>query len=258
MIELVVADLAGTTVDFGSRAPAGAFVELFRKFGIEVSEQNAREPMGMHKRDHISTMFKNADVSSAWKAMHRVDYTEVDIDEMFEAFIPMQLACLPDFCDLIPGWADTSKQLQLGGVKLAATTGYNREMTDIVLTAAADQGYVPDSNICSVEVTKGRPAPWMIYESMHRNGVFSINSVLKVGDTISDIEAGINAGCYTVGVVKTGNMLGMSQQQLDEMDSATIDSLLNKARRKMIDAGADAVINSVTELPELIKAINKQ
>ena len=52
-IKLVVADMAGTIVDYGSCAPAGVFVELFKRHKIDVTYQQAREPMGLQKRDHI-------------------------------------------------------------------------------------------------------------------------------------------------------------------------------------------------------------
>ena len=45
-IRLVAFDLAGTTIDFGSRAPAGVFVELFARHGVTVSEAEVRGPMG--------------------------------------------------------------------------------------------------------------------------------------------------------------------------------------------------------------------
>ncbi|HEX8374734.1 MAG TPA: hypothetical protein VF606_06100 [Geminicoccaceae bacterium] len=36
-VKAVVLDWAGTVVDFGSRAPTGAFVEVFGQFGVELS-----------------------------------------------------------------------------------------------------------------------------------------------------------------------------------------------------------------------------
>ena len=57
-IRLVIFDLAGTTIDFGSRAPAGVFVEVFAREGVTVADAEARVPMGMHKRDHIREMLR--------------------------------------------------------------------------------------------------------------------------------------------------------------------------------------------------------
>ena len=38
-IEAVIFDWAGTTVDFGSLSPVGAFMEAFRRAGVEVTEE---------------------------------------------------------------------------------------------------------------------------------------------------------------------------------------------------------------------------
>ena len=55
-VQAVIFDWGGTTVDFGCLAPAMVFVNIFRRQGIEISMAQAREPMGMHKRDHISAI----------------------------------------------------------------------------------------------------------------------------------------------------------------------------------------------------------
>ena len=61
-IRLVVADLAGTTIDFGSSAPAGVFVALFARHGVTVTDAEARGPMGTAKRDHIAALAARLDV----------------------------------------------------------------------------------------------------------------------------------------------------------------------------------------------------
>ena len=55
-IKLVILDWAGTVLDFGCRAPAGAFVAAFAEVGVTVSVAEARRPMGLHKKDHIREM----------------------------------------------------------------------------------------------------------------------------------------------------------------------------------------------------------
>jgi phosphonoacetaldehyde hydrolase len=54
-IKAVVFDWAGTMIDFGSFAPMGVFVEAFRKFGVEATIAEAREPMGAPKCATTST-----------------------------------------------------------------------------------------------------------------------------------------------------------------------------------------------------------
>lgn len=79
-IQLVIADLAGTTVDFGSCAPAGSFIELFARHKIDLSATEARGPMGMNKRDHIRTLMELPRISEAWRNTSGHDWTEADVD----------------------------------------------------------------------------------------------------------------------------------------------------------------------------------
>ena len=57
-LKAVILDWAGTTVDFGCFAPAGVFVEVFKRKGVEITMDEARGPMGLHKKDHIRTVAK--------------------------------------------------------------------------------------------------------------------------------------------------------------------------------------------------------
>jgi len=52
-IRAVVLDWAGTTQDFGSQAPVGAFIEVFARNGVEITKTEARRHMGIYKLDHI-------------------------------------------------------------------------------------------------------------------------------------------------------------------------------------------------------------
>ena len=46
-LKALILDWAGTAVDFGSRAPMGAFVEAFARFGVTLSIAQAREPLAL-------------------------------------------------------------------------------------------------------------------------------------------------------------------------------------------------------------------
>lgn len=57
-LKAVVLDWAGTVIDFGSFAPMGVFVDVFRRFGVDVTIAEARVPMGLPKWDHIDAMLR--------------------------------------------------------------------------------------------------------------------------------------------------------------------------------------------------------
>jgi hypothetical protein len=55
-LQAVAFDWAGTMIDHGSLAKMGVFVQTFAEFGVEISIDEARGPMGMAKRDHIQAL----------------------------------------------------------------------------------------------------------------------------------------------------------------------------------------------------------
>ena len=71
-LSAVVFDWAGTIIDFGSCAPMGAFVRLFEQFGIDLSIDEARGPMGMAKWDHIQALGTLPRIATQWQAAPRI------------------------------------------------------------------------------------------------------------------------------------------------------------------------------------------
>ncbi len=250
-IKLIVSDLAGTVVDFGSCAPASVFVKLFSRAGITVTEEQCRKPMGMNKRDHIIEMIRMPGIAEQFDTAP----DDAFIDDLYQKFIPLQLEVLADYTDAIEGAAEAVEELKSMDIKISFTTGYNREMTTIVLDGLAKQGLVPDCSFCSEDVPMGRPKPWMIFRSMETLDIFPPSSVIKIGDTVADIKSAINAGCVGVGAYATGNMLGMGREAYDALSDEERKAVLKSGRTTMLDAGADHVIPSVKDLPELVRSL---
>ena len=251
-IRLVVADLAGTTIDFGSSAPAGVFVDLFARHGVAITGAEARGPMGTAKRDHIAAVAALPRITATWEAAHGRPFREADLDTLYADFIPLQLESLPRFDDLIPGTREAVAMLRHRGIAVAVTTGYDAAMMAVVLAAAGRQGFVPDSAVCAAEVAAGRPAPWMIFRAMEKSGVWPPAAVVAVGDTLADIEAARNAGVWAVGVTATGNMLGLTRPEHDALAPGHRADLLKAAAEQMHAAGAHAVIEGIGDLPAIL------
>src|SRR5947209_327508 len=125
-IRLVVLDWAGTTVDHGSCAPVAPFVAAFARSGVEVSPAEARGPMGLHKRDHVRALFRLPAVAARWYTAHGRDWTEADVERVYEAFIPIQMEVLPAYAEPITGVPAAVEELRRRGVKVGGTTGYFR------------------------------------------------------------------------------------------------------------------------------------
>ena len=255
-IQLAIFDWAGTTVDFGCQAPIIAFVEGFRRKGVEVSLAAARGPMGMEKREHIKTVIELEEVAKQFRVAHGRDATEEDIDALFDDFVPMLLEILEDRSQIIPGVPETIETLRETGMKIGASTGYFNEAAEIVVKAGKQSGYSPDYVINASEVPAGRPEPWMIFRVMEGLGVYPPESVVNVGDTEVDVESGLNAGVWSVGVAATGNTLGLTLAEYQELEPLQLEQRLAVARDCLYRAGAHYVINTMQELPGVIENIN--
>src|SRR5512141_999213 len=204
-IQAVLLDWAGTTMDFGCMAPAVVFVEVFKRQGVPISMEEARAPMGAHKRVHIQRITELDTVRRRWQERHGRLPTDDDVEAMFRDFVPLQLKCLSDYSKLIPGTLGIVRTLRKRGYKIGSTTGYMTEMMKINLRDAAKQGYVPDSTVCASEVPAGRPYPYMCLQNVINLGVSPVEACVKIDDTRPGIEEGLNGGMWTIGLAVSGN-----------------------------------------------------
>ncbi len=258
-IRLVVFDWAGTTVDHGCFAPVRPFIEVFRAHDIELSDAQARAPMGLAKKDHLQVLFALAEIRAAWRDRHGRDWTEADVQEAYERqFMPLQLECVAACSGLIDGLVECVERLRKRGIKIGTSTGYFREAAELTYEAAARAGYLPDSNVCPADVSAGRPAPWMIYKNMERLGVYPPHTVVKVGDTAPDMGEGRNAGVWTVGVTDSSSDVGLTAAELARLSQRERTERIARAARMLKEAGAHEVMSTVAALPELLPRIEER
>ena len=257
-LKAVIFDWAGTTVDFGCFAPTGVFNEVFRQKGIEITNREARGPMGMHKRDHIRVISEYPRVKQEWLRVHGRECTVSDIDEMFSNFIPLQLSVIDKHSEIVPELPEALKVIRSMNLKIGSTTGYNNEMMKILGEAAAKQGYVPDCVVCATDVPAGRPAPWMAFRNAEALGIYPMQSIVKIGDTVSDIQEGVNAGMWSVGVVMSSNEMGLTRKEINRIDPADLQKLKESVKDTYFSAGAHFVIDTLAETEELIIKINNR
>ena len=256
-IEGVVFDWAGTTVDYGCFAPVQAFVEVFREFGIAVTMEETRKPMGMLKRDHIQTMLAMPRILEVWKQVHGRDVEEMDIDAMHDIFTKKLMDILDQFADPKPYVVETIAKLRDMGLAIGSTTGYTDQMMAVVTNVAKQKGYAPDFWITPNSVGNyGRPYPYMIFENMKQLHLQDVRAVVKVGDTISDIKEGIAAGVITVGILEGSSLMGLTQQEYEAMPLQERNMLCDRLTKEYQQAGADYVISNIRMLPALINELH--
>lgn len=255
-IEGIVFDWAGTTVDFGCMAPVRAFMDSFAANGVTVTEEETRKPMGMLKRDHIRTMLSMDRIAAAWKAQHGRGWSSEDVEQVYSHFEPELLSTLADYSAVKPGVADAVKELRAMGLRIGSTTGYTDVMMDIVVKAAAAQGYSPDCWFSPDAVSgKGRPYPYMMFKNMMALGLSDVRKVIKVGDTVSDIKEGLAAGVWSVGVIDGSSVMGLNQDQFNALSEEEKNARRACVRTVFEEAGADFIIQDITGIFKVIEDI---
>ncbi len=257
-LRAVILDLAGTCVDYGSRAPLAAFVELFRRRGVALDFASARGPMGLGKREHIAALLARPEIAARWRAVYGRDAEAADIEDLYREFVPLQIELLPRLSRLIPGTLEAVERLCAVGIRIGVTTGYNRAMMEVVLGEAARQGFHPEAAVCVDDVPAGRPAPWMIFRCLERLSVWPPAAAAAVGDTIPDVAAGRNAGCWSVGVAATGNLVGWSEEEAFRLPPTGRRAAIGEARRVLRASGAHFVIDCIAELDRLCVRITRR
>jgi len=246
--DLVIFDWAGTMVDFGCEAPVKALIEAFGAEGISIDAATARRDMGRSKVDHVRALLSFPMVADAWQARFGRAANADDVERLMTRLGPLMRDRAAEASELIPGALATVQQLRAAGLKIASSTGYTRDMMEPVLARAAAQGYVPEHVVCSGETPAGRPAPLMIYKACAELGVWPLSRVVKVDDAETGIAEGKAAGAFTIGVAASGNAVGLSLDAFRGLAQSDRVRRLESARRSLLNAGADLVIDSVADL----------
>lgn len=258
MIEAVIFDWAGTTVDYGSLAPVIAFKKAFKDVGIELTDSEIRQDMGMAKWDHIGKILNMNDVKDQWKHEYGSLPTNDDRKRIYLGFQKSLIKYLRDYTELKSGVLKTFNYLKEYGIKVATTTGYTNEMMRIVEKKASENGYAPELVVTSEDVhDQGRPSPAMIQYIMEKFNIDDPQKVIKVGDTLVDIEEGHNDGVKTVGIVEGSSLMGLSQVEFDELDDEQQLVKRNEVKRKFELVNTDFIIDNIYDLVQIIEYLNE-
>jgi len=257
-VKAVILDWSGTTADRYVVAPAVVFVEVFKNQGVEISMAEARGPMGLRKDLHIKALTEMPQIAARWEKIHGKRPGQADVDAMFADFVPAQVACLPQYTDLLPGVAEVTQRLQKAGIKIGATTGFTRSMVDVLLEAARKQGFNPDCTVAGDEVIHGaRPNPHMVYKNLDLLGINTIQSVVKVDDTVSGVGEALNAGCWGIGVSRYSNYMDMDTPDADKaMSTEEITYRHEHSKDLLRRAGAHYVLDSIADIEPVVEDIN--
>lgn len=259
-VEALILDWAGTVVDFGSFAPTSIFVEAFvRAYDFPVSLEEARQPMGLGKWDHIAALGRLPSVDARWQARFGHPMSHAEVDHLYHTFMPLQIAAVTRFAAPIPGVLPVLDALRGQGMRIGSCSGYPRPVMEALVPAAADHGYSPDHWVATDDLKAGgRPGPWMALANLIELGVSAVHRCIKVDDAVPGISEGLNAGMWTVGLSVSGNEFGATWEEFDAMSEAEIAAKRAPAEAKLRGAGAHYVIDTLADMAPVIADINRR
>lgn len=189
-LELVIFDLAGTTVEDHGEVPA-AFIAALADHGVEVTLQQVKEVRGASKRQAL-LHFIPAGPQQARLAEEAYASFRAHLARLYAS----------GGVRAIPGAEQAFHRLRERGVRVALNTGFDRDTTGLLLGALGWNNGIVDAVVCGDDVPQGRPAPYLIFRAMEAAGAQSVHKVTAVGDTILDLQAGENAGVrWNIGVL---------------------------------------------------------
>jgi phosphonoacetaldehyde hydrolase len=257
-LKAVVLDWAGTTVDFGSLAPVAALQRTFSENGVAITLAEAREHMGLLKKDQIRNICSLERVRAEWARVHGQPPSEQDVGRLFEVFVPRQNEILAAYSEPIPGVAETVAAWRASGLRIGSTTGYTRELLDVVISVAARHGYAPDASVTPDEAGSGRPKPFMCYQNAILLEVYPLSACVKIGDTPVDIDEGRNAGMWTIGITATGNEVGLARSDWESLGPDEQRNAEQQAAERLLHRGANYVAASLAACGPMLEDIDRR
>lgn len=226
MIRLVVFDMAGTTVEEGGAVYQAIAAAVGSHLDREVPDEELSRWTGAEKREAIAGLLQSLDGAAP----------DDVVEELFADFSArLDDAYLAEPPSPIPGVADLFSTLRRSGIRVALTTGFTDRVARGILDGLGwTVGTDVDALVTAEQVGAGRPSPLMIQRAMELTDTTDPDEVVVVGDTLRDLQAGMNAGARAVVGVLTG------------------------AQPERVLAGVPGahVLRSAIELPELIASLD--
>ncbi len=222
---MVALDIAGTTLSVADDVP-NALRHALSPLGLAVSDAQIEAVRGRSKRGAIRELLT---------ALTPVR-SEAELDGLagasFSAFRERLLTSYRTAAVRpIDGAVQTLAWLQGQGTQVALATGFDRELTELLLTRVGWMDAV-GAVVCDDDVAHGRPAPDLIFEAMSRTHTRDAARVVAVGDTTADLLAAKSAGVGSaVGVLSGAHTLEM-----------------------LHGAPHDFILPSVADLPSVLRA----
>jgi phosphoglycolate phosphatase len=220
-VSLVCCDLAGSIVSDGSVLEK-AFAEAIATQGVVPGTAAYARSMvvvdrssGLPPRDVMHTLFADdeAQAQAAYLAFERSYRTVVDRFGL----------------STVAGVQDALAKLSGAHLKVCVISGFSRPTSRLVLERAGISR-AADLTLCLDDAPRGFPWPDPVLTAVIRLGISDVASVAVVGDSENAITAGRRAGART--------LIGIPGE---------------RAAQRLRTAGATHLINTIAELPALLR-----
>lgn len=196
MIKMVVFDMAGTTVD-ENMVVYKTLQKAIHEEGYDFTmEQVLEEGAGKEKMDAIKSILK----------VYAQKQDEALTDRIYKNFIAL-LEAAYDTLEVLPqaNAGELFQALKQRNIRVILNTGYNQQTAQSLLSKLGwKTGVEIDGLVTATNVKHSRPDPDMILLAMDQFDIPDALEVVKVGDSIIDIEEGRNAGCLLSIGITTG------------------------------------------------------
>lgn len=189
MVELIVFDIAGTTVRDNDEVLL-CFRQACRQTGITAGDDALNALMGVSKLEVFHILWRAQLGDEAADVAERAEESYRVFREILEHYYLTQPVEPTEGALEVLAWCRSK------GIRTALNTGFYRHVTDLILERLGWRvGETVDFVIASDEVPAGRPQPFLIQAAIRALGVSGPEAVVKIGDTPVDLAEGRNAGC---------------------------------------------------------------
>lgn len=236
LIKLIVCDMAGTTVNDENEVQT-CFSKAAAETGLQAEGDRITAMMGWSKRLVFQTLWDDQIGSEHPDYADKVEHSFVQFKTYLEDHYRTQPVRPTEGCLELFSW------LKSRGIQIALTTGFYREVTNIILDRLGwseglncdylgTQNSLIQASITPSEIfnQEGRPAPFMIQKAMYRLGVADPQTVINIGDTPSDLESGKHAHCLLSCGVTNGTH---TEDQLKAYPNDGLFSSLTEFQKKL-------------------------
>jgi phosphonoacetaldehyde hydrolase len=249
MVRACIFNLSGVLIDRYSYQSFSSLRNTFLTRDIKVSNEMINKYMGLHKKDHIRNILQD------YYRNMKLDIPSEDIyTHFYNIFLFENRRQLVESIDIIPDTKFIMNQLTQLDIDIGITSDYDKMQVNVIKNTFDDRD-IPITNIVYPNCYSHRaPLPYMIYETMKQLSITSIHDIVKVDSTLHGIKEGSNAGCKTIGIARWSPLMGIYNPS-DPLQEE-IDTKLMIVREELVNAGADYVIDTLDELPGLLKDIS--